>query len=216
MEPVNSLPEVYNDIDVNKKQRNRIVIIVVVVISLVLLIGLGFWAYKKGYLPRISKLTPSPSSSPELVFAPAPILPENFDKKLQDGPFSCPLLAAFCKVSSSYQGASFSAKFNSTRAVYAVFDGTAEGLTANHPLPDGDTEQFVQVLLTNSRRGLQAYYSFKGSSAGKINVRAGDVIANASGNPLNFMGDSSLVFEMSKLDSDGYTPFKMVMGIFKP
>lgn len=216
MEPVNPSPEVYNDIDVNKKQRQRIFTILAVVIILAVLIGLGFWAYKKGYLPNLAKLTPSPSSSPTLVFAPAPSLPADFNKSLQDGPFNCPLPAAFCRVSSSYQGASFSAKFNSTREVYAVFDGTAEGLTANHPLDGGGTEQFVQVLLTNSRRGMQAYYSFKGSSAGKINVRAGDVIANASGNPLNFMGDSSLVFEMSKLDSDGYTPFKIVMGIFKP
>ena len=150
----------------------------------------------------------NPPKKVEIVFAPPVIPRQNFDQKLQTGPFACPTVAQFCATDGKY-------KVPSSSPLFAAFDGKVTGIPSFSPKADGLKEDFTLVLLVNKERGLQALYYFKGKGINQKQVKEGEAIGEVSGQPLSFMDNNSFVFKLMRVNENGEETAKLSNSDFK-
>ncbi len=168
------------------------------------------------YSPQIiTKLGLRQAKKAELVFA-EPVIPrQDFPAKMQSGPFKCPTIAQFCTRDGKYSGGMLSGTLSSGSPLVAAFDGTAQGLPSFSPKTDGSKEEYTLVLLTNKERGLSAMYYYKGTGIAFENVKAGAAVGQTNGQTLNFMGNNSFVFKLSKVTATGQEEVQLSGKDFK-
>ena len=152
----------------------------------------------------LTRLVLKPPKKVEIVFAPPVIPRQNFDQKLQAGPFTCPTAAKSCATDGKYTG-----------PLFAAFDGQATSIPSISPKADGSKEEFILVLLINKERGLQALYYFKGEGNSNGQVKEGEAIGEVSGQPLLFMDNNSFVFKLMRVTANGEETAKLSKKDFK-
>ncbi|MCL5411892.1 MAG: hypothetical protein M1150_04145 [Patescibacteria group bacterium] len=156
------------------------------------------------FLSSLSNVFPKSTPKPEVKIA-EPLIPlKNYNKNLQNGPFSCPTIFSLCEKDGVYKNNSLSGKIGNGSPVFAAFEGEAEALSSTHPKSDGTTENFNLLILINKERGLQANYYFKGkATAKKTTVKESDNIGTVNGEPISFMENQSFVFKLIKTTQEG-------------
>lgn len=139
-----------------------------------------------------------------IIVAPSETSPANFNPKLQKGPYSCPLPKTFCK-NSAYEEGSMSAKLSATTIVLASFDGEFQPSQTSKLIPGSKNryEDITTGVLSNTERGLRAYYYLHGTTITQGQVKAGQTIATSSAKPLQSFLGNSFVFELLKLNANG-------------
>ncbi len=140
----------------------------------------------------------------EIIFAPPVIPRQNFDQKLQAGPFTCPTVGKSCVTDGKYTG-----------SLLAAFDGQVTSIPSFHPKADGSKEEFILALLINKERGLQALYYFKGEGVSNGQIKEGEAIGEVSGQQLSFMDNNSFVFKLTRTTASGEETVKLSKKDFK-
>lgn len=186
--------------------RKFTIIITAVLISLTILSSV-YYIYTRYVLPAALKSKPQvikiSQKQPKLIFASRLQPPQ--DPKLADIIFNCPVKIELCESSQSYKNGILETKLNPDAPIYAAFDGTVSVLPAVHPESSGKNEEYLLILLTSQKRGLQAMYYLKGKANQQQNnqpVKAGDLIGNSNGKPINFLNNQSLWFQVLKMTKD--------------
>lgn len=168
--------------------------LVILIPAILLILGAASVYYFKQQQGRNQ---PAPRPSPTL--ASLPNLPVNF--------LGCPLSTALCQpadfYSSHIKDSSFSATLKENTPLLAVFDGGIEGFPLSRPGANGKVEEFIMVTLNNPGIGYNAMYYLKGKAPKKRFVKAGEVVATASGEPISFLGDKSFVLVITRQDAKG-------------
>ena len=125
---------------------------------------------------------------------PTALNPPVSGQVLPDRSLNCPLPTSFCQGHDLYKEGSISAKLNTATPLYAAFTGIAQGFSA---------KDFTLVSLNSQELKLQAVYYFKGSVPSKKEVKKGEIIASANGQPISSMGGQSFVFVLIQTDKQG-------------
>lgn len=168
-----------------------------------LILGLvGAYYYLNYYRPKDRSQGTPKKIEKELVFAQRLLQPSSIEAS-EKSSYTCPTTPTFCQRAESYQGSSFSATLRSGASLFAAFDGILTNLPSSHPTPDNKEEEFTLLILTAPQQNLQAMYYLKGVGTTKTEVKAGEVIATASGQPITFMDNKSFIFTLIEATKEG-------------
>lgn len=128
-------------------------------------------------------------------------LPNDFNRKLQDGPFTCPVDKSYCQAKDNFRDSALKITLRQTTSLVAAFDGEIEVFSKKaktHGSPP-----YKQAILTNKDRGLKAYYYFNGEASVSGQIKEGARIGRATVRGLTDYNNYSFVFELMKVTS-GY------------
>ena len=188
--------------------------IITIVILLILLGVAAVVALLKS--PQLMQKLPTTKQKPAMKVYTPPKLPANFNMSLQNGPYTCPLAAEQCKNANNYQNGWLFATVSSSTSLFAAFDGTFEAQSAVHPTLN-KKEPFMLGVLTNSNRGLRAYYYYKakaGPQAPKT-VKEGETVATSSAEALTFYNNKSFAFQLIKFGTKNSSVASLSADSFK-
>ena len=193
----------------------RILIILGIVLILSAIIGASYYFYQQR---KTTTQTPkeSPTGKYTSVYDPVKALSIPKNNAAQNGPFSCPSVAAFCITDANYQGIQLAGKLANQAPINAAFDGDAQAFSIMNPQNEGKSDDYSLIILTNPAQGLKAYYMLKGTTfEGRKAVKAGERIATASGDVLSLPKDASLSFTLSVASTSGIKPLELERANFK-
>ena len=177
--------------------------LIVLFVFMILISSMGVYLVKFVFeMKRNTSPSTQTKSQSKIVYA-APLVTAPEDESLQNGPFHCPTSVTFCQKQSSFANNALSVNVSKGSAIYAVFGGKVDVLSSIHPQENGKTEEYTTIIVTNAQRGLEGMYYFKGDGKSSKVVNEGDIIATASGQPIVFMNNKSLVFSMTKATKSG-------------
>lgn len=162
------------------------ILITIVVVSIILL---------SLFLMQKKQQTPKPQTT---VLAPS--IAPSFDKKLQDGPFTCPTISSFCQTAAHFQETALIGSVSANTKIYAAFDGEVQSFIENYPPitpnPTIVPETATLIILSNTKRGLRATYRFQGGVIPKTQVKEGEVLATAYGTGISSTNKNGFEFQI--------------------
>lgn len=119
---------------------------------------------------------------------------------------TCPLPSSLCKQSSSFKEGSFSAQLKEKTPIIAVTSGLIKGASVTFEKTKGQKEKYELISITDPNSRISAMYYLKGElniNAMKGKIKEGEIIATASGQPINFLGGKSFTLYVTKQTAEG-------------
>lgn len=196
-------PQVITSGEGKYKKLGLVIIVILLVLSV--LVGGGYYISKNySYLFTGKQVA--------AVYEDTNKLPEDFNKKGQDGPYSCPLPKQYCANKNYFKDAGLNVDASRSANVVAAFDGHLDIFTRFSEA--SESANYHEVVLFNKDRGLRAYYYYYGDvEEGISEVKEGDKIGITARTSEKTHSGVSFTFELMKISS-GFNTGNLVN--FKP
>lgn len=178
--------------------RQKLVILIIIILLLPVVLSLVATRFDISKIFPPIPITPKPvQKEVKIEYIPQPAVAPN----LQEGPYQCPSVAAFCAKSieiirdNKYEG--IGTNIPAKSPIYAAFSGTISAISGTLSAELGG-ENITTVYLDNREKGLRAVYTYQGEAPQPQDVKEGDTIARV-GEKINLYG-VPLVFKLIKGD----------------